>query len=147
MLIENINYLSQMLFDHCFLFVLYFMLNTLDFVTGTMKAHITQTESSKIGEKGIIKKLSSWILLFISFMLPLGFKELGHIMNINFQMTQLLGWFTLVSLIVNEVRSISENLVSMGCKIPSVFTNGLEIANNKCSNNGESNNETDNRCI
>ena len=60
MLIENINYLSQMLFDHCFLFVLYFMLNTLDFVTGTMKAHITQTESSKIGEKGIIKKLSSW---------------------------------------------------------------------------------------
>lgn len=144
MLIENINYLLQIVFNHCFLFILFLILNIIDYITGTMKAYVTQTESSKIGEKGIIKKLCSWILLFISFILPLGFEELGQIMNINFQMTQLLGWLTLVSLIINEVRSILENLVSIGCKIPSVFSNGLEIASNKYIKDGEIKDETNN---
>lgn len=131
------------IFDHCFLFIFYLILNISDYVTGSMKAHIAKAESSKIGEKGIIKKFSYWILLFISFLLPIGFNELGKILEINFGITKLFGWFILVSLIINEIRSILENLVSIGCEIPSIFINGLEITSTKI-NEGELENEINN---
>lgn len=128
--------------NHWFLFAMYLILNIFDFFTGCLKAKFTKKESSAIGEKGIIKKISYWILLFVSFLLPIGFKELGSILNINFEITELFGWFILISLMINEVRSILENLVMMGCNIPSIFTNGLEMAYKKINSEEEKNNET-----
>lgn len=144
MAIEYFNYLFSIVFDHCFLFVFYIILNISDYITGTMKAYITKTESSKTGEKGIIKKFSYWILLFISFLLPIGFEELGKILDINFGITELLGWFILVSMIINEIRSILENLVSIGCKVPTILTTGLEIASAKINEREELNDEINN---
>ncbi len=37
------------------------------------------------------------------------------------------GWFTLVCLIINETRSIIENLVEIGINVPSFLIKGLEI--------------------
>ena len=39
----------------------------------------------------------------------------------------LLGWFTLANLTVNEARSILENLAAVGIPVPAVLTNGLQI--------------------
>ncbi len=38
-----------------------------------------------------------------------------------------LGWFTLASLMVNEVRSILENLVECGYRVPDFLTKGLAV--------------------
>lgn len=46
------------------------------------------------------------------------------------------GWFTLASLIINELRSILENFVEAGDNVPSVLTKGLEVAENAI-NKGE----------
>ncbi len=54
------------------------------------------------------------------------------------------GWFTLVCLILNETRSILENLVEIGVKVPKFLIIGLEkyqelinSSSNKLSNNKE----------
>lgn len=40
----------------------------------------------------------------------------------------LIGWFVLASLIINEARSICENFIEAGFKVPKVLSNGLAIA-------------------
>ena len=39
----------------------------------------------------------------------------------------LFGWFTLVCLIINETRSIIENLLDIGIKVPGFLIKGLDI--------------------
>lgn len=56
------------------------------------------------------------------------FVEIGATLGINLEITVLLGWFVLASLIVNEIRSILENFVEMGYKVPRILTQGLEVA-------------------
>ena len=40
---------------------------------------------------------------------------------------QLFGWFTLATYLINEIRSILENLVEMEVKVPSFLIKGLDI--------------------
>ena len=40
----------------------------------------------------------------------------------------MIGWFVLGSLIINETRSILENLIEAGCKVPKALMKGLEVA-------------------
>lgn len=54
--------------------------------------------------------------------------ELGQTLGIDLSVTTLLGWFVLASLLINETRSILENLVEAGYHVPSVLVKGLEIA-------------------
>lgn len=46
-------------------------------------------------------------------------------MNLEFIM--LFGWFTLACLIINESRSIIENLIEIGIEVPVILTKGLDI--------------------
>lgn len=39
----------------------------------------------------------------------------------------LFGWFTLASLLVNEIRSILENLVECGYSVPDFLIRGLAV--------------------
>ena len=58
----------------------------------------------------------------------------------------LFGWFTLTCLFINEARSIIENLVEIGIKVPNFLKNGLEIYNKIIQNTIDkmlSNNSTD----
>ncbi|RGH96763.1 holin, partial [Coprobacillus sp. AM26-5AC] len=48
-----------------------------------------------------------------------------------------LGWYVLASLIINEYRSILENLVEAGCDVPQVLIKGLEVASKKIDNFNE----------
>lgn len=53
--------------------------------------------------------------------------ELGSKLNINLDFIIFFGWFTLACLIINETRSIIENLTEIGIKVPKFLKSGLKV--------------------
>lgn len=123
--------LSTLLGEHWILFFLYLLLNIADSFTGWAKAHINKNESSWIALVGVIKKVCYWFLILVAFLIPIAMQELGKIIDIDFSITVYLGWFVLASLIINECRSILENLVEAGCNVPEILIKGLKVASEK----------------
>lgn len=119
--------LSTLLGQLWYLFALFLMFNILDWLTGWYKARVLKTESSKVGAKGIIKKIGYWVIIVVAFSVPLSLQPIGIIIGIDLSFLQLIGWFTLASLMVNELRSIFENLLESGYKVPMVLIKGLAI--------------------
>lgn len=112
------------------LFMGYLILNIVDYLTGTLKAKIKKVESSNKGLIGIIKKICYWILIGISFLISYLLMQLGSKLNINLEFIMLFGWFTLACLIINESRSIIENLIEIGIDVPIFLKKGLESYEN-----------------
>ena len=111
-----------------FLFLGFLILNAVDYVTGFIKAkYYKKNESSAIGAKGIWKKVSYWIVIGLAFFISNCFVYMGEIIGINLEFVLLFGWFTLATYLVNEIRSILENLVEMNTKVPQFLITGLEI--------------------
>ena len=121
--------LSYILGEHWFLFVLFLLLNAIDWGTGWMKSRMNNVENSKAGLKGVLKKLGYRLMIMVSFGASAAFVEVGKIINLDLGVTTLLGWFVLASLLVNEARSICENLVEMGVNVPTILVKGLQAAN------------------
>ena len=121
--------LSYILGEHWFLFVLFLLLNAIDWGTGWMKSRINNVENSKAGLKGVLKKLGYWLMIMVAFGASAAFVEVGKIINLDLGVTTLLGWFVLASLLVNEARSICENLVEIGVNVPTILVKGLQAAN------------------
>lgn len=116
------------------LFAGYLALNLADYFTGTIKAKVKNVESSNKGLIGVVKKVCYWILIGISFFVSYLLMQLGSKININLDFIMLFGWFTLACLIINESRSIIENLVEIGVDVPEFLKNGLEEYQNKIDN-------------
>lgn len=111
-----------------YLFAGYLVLNIIDWITGWRRANKQHKESSMVGLKGIIKKTGYWIIVLIAFMIPDLFIKLGRdTLGIDLEFLMLLGWFTLATLIVNEIRSILENLVEMNYNVPEILIDGLAV--------------------
>lgn len=123
-----VAFLSVIFGEHWFLFVLFLVLNICDWITGWMKSRINKSENSAAGWKGVLKKMGYWIMILIAFMIATGLIEVGNIIGIDLGITTALGWFVLASLIINEARSIVENLVEAGHNVPSILSKGLEVA-------------------
>lgn len=122
--------LSYVFGEQWYLFIGFLALNIGDFVTRWIAAYLTGTENSHKGWTGILKKIVYWIMIALGFGMSAIFIEIGKTIGINLHITTLLGWFVLATLIVNEVRSILENLVDIpNVKIPAILTKGLEVAN------------------
>ena len=121
--------LSYVLGPHWFLFAIFLLLNVFDWITGWIKSKKTGKTSSKAGRWGIMKKFGYWMLIIASFSITASFTELGSILGMDLGVTTLLGWFVLASLLVNEARSICENLVEMGINMPTILVKGLQAAN------------------
>ena len=85
-------------------------------------------ENSVAGWKGVLKKLGYWLMIMVAFVASAVFIEIGNVLGINLQVTTLLGWFVLASLLVNEIRSICENFVEAGFNVPMILQKGLEVA-------------------
>lgn len=118
-----------------FLFVGFLVLNFVDYVTGWIKAkYFKKNESSKIGAEGILKKVMYWCVIGIAFFVSTTFVELGGLLNINLSFVVFFGYFTLATYLINEIRSILENFVEMGVKVPGFLTHGLEVASKKVDN-------------
>ena len=97
--------------EHWYLFALFLALNIADWVTGWMKSRIMKKENSVKGWQGVLKKIGYWIMITFAFMVAAGLIEIGEIIGVDLQITTLLGWFVLASLIVNEARSICESWI------------------------------------
>ncbi len=113
-----------------YIFAAYLLFNIMDWLTGWYRSRRKKTESSGVGLQGIIKKLGYWIIIAVAFLMSDVFVQLGcDILGINLNFLMMIGWFTLACLMVNEVRSILENLVECGYHVPPVLINGLDVAN------------------
>lgn len=111
-----------------YIFAGYLIFNILDWLTGWYKSRKLGKESSKVGFHGILKKLGYWAIILVAFLIPDLFIHLGQdVLRVNLSFLTLLGWFTLASLLVNEVRSILENLVECGYKVPDFLIRGLAV--------------------
>ena len=68
------------------------------------------------------------MIILVAFLMPKLFIGLGHdLLGINLDFLLLLGWFTLACLLVNEIRSILENLVECGYNVPAFLIKGLAV--------------------
>lgn len=120
-------------------FASYLILNILDYITGTIKSKIKKTETSNKGLYGIIKKVCYWILILVAFLISFLLYQIGIKINIQLDFVMLFGWFTLACLIINETRSILENLIEIGIKVPNFLIRGLEIYSNHIDSKLEDN--------
>ena len=114
--------------EYWFLFVAFLALNIVDYVTGIIKAKLKNAENSNKGLFGIIKKVGYWLVIGIAFFIAVSFKHMGTTIGIDLAFVELLGWFTLATFIINEIRSILENLVLIGVDVPPFLVKGLEVA-------------------
>lgn len=113
--------------QYWFLFAVFLLFNVIDWLTGWYKARMLKKESSKIGLKGLLKKLGYWAIVIVAFSISFCMIEIGEITGVNLSFTIFLGWFVLASLMINEARSICENLVETGYNVPVILVKGLEI--------------------
>jgi toxin secretion/phage lysis holin len=115
-------------------------LNIIDYITGIRKSRLTGKENSAKGVRGVWKKLGYWLMVLVAFLASAIFIEIGQTINIDLTITTYVGWFTLASLIINELRSILENFSwKLGTTYHLFLTKGLEVAENainKENNNG-----------
>ena len=91
---------------------------TIDYITGILKSIYTKTLSSKIGAKGIIKKVGYILIVIISYMLDILLDNSYNIRNIIIYM-----------FIANEGISILENWSQMGIKIPKILKDKFNTIN------------------
>ena len=129
--------LSYIFGEHWILFALFLAFNTVDWLTGWMKSRINRKENSVAGWKGVLKKLGYWIMIAVAFGASAVFVEIGVVLGIDLQITTLLGWFVLASLLVNEIRSICENFIEAGFNVPQVLVKGLEVADKAINKDSE----------
>lgn len=120
--------LSYILGEHWILFVAFLLLNIADWLTGWMKSRMAKKENSVKGWKGVLKKLGYWLMIMVAFGASAVFIEIGKTIGVDLQVTTLLGWFVLASLLINEIRSILENFVEAELNVPVVLIKGLEVA-------------------
>ena len=112
-----------------YVFAAYLVCTVLDYVTGIIKARFLHKESSSVGLKGIIKKLGYWIIIAVAFLVSDVFVRMGRdLWQMDFSFMEFIGWFTLGCLLINEIRSILENLVESGLHVPKLLTKGLDVA-------------------
>lgn len=121
--------LSYLLGEHWILFMFFLFLNFGDYITRWIAARLTGTENSKAGWLGILKKIGYWIMIALGFGMSIVFMEIGTVIGVDLGFTTFVGWFVLTTLIVNEIRSILENLVEAGYNVPTILIKGLEVAN------------------
>ncbi|MBC5753022.1 phage holin family protein [Roseburia sp. BX0805] len=111
-----------------FLFAGFLLLNVIDYATGYCKAKFyNKNESSAIGAKGIFKKVWYWTVIGIAFFVSMSFTYMGEVIGVDLSFVQFFGWFTLATYLINEIRSILENLVEMNVKVPTFLIVGLSV--------------------
>lgn len=129
--------LSNIFGEHWQIFIFYLMFNVLDFLTRWIAARKNKTESSEKAETGIYKKVSLWVLIVVAF--SAGYiltTMINDIFGGNINMLYI-GWVVLGMLIINEIRSICENLIDAGVNVPSIISKGLQVAENIINDESE----------
>ena len=130
-----VTVLSAIFGSHWYLFAAFLLLNVMDWLTGWYKSRKLKQESSSVGLVGIVKKLGYWVIIAVAFLMAYIFQMMGQdIFKIDLSFLLLLGWFTLACLLINEIRSILENLVECGYNVPNILIRGLAVTEKLLSN-------------
>jgi len=132
-----VAFMAAIFGEYWFLFAAFLVFNTVDYITGIIKAKIAKTENSNKGRMGIIKKTGYWIVIGIAFFIGFAFGEMGEKIGVDLSFTTMFGWLTLATFLINEIRSILENLVIIGVKVPGWLIKGLEVAAKTVESKGE----------
>jgi len=110
------NFITSILNGYDTLFKVLLIFIFLDYLTGVLRAIYNEKLNSKIGAKGIIKKIGYVILVIVTTMLDNLVSADGYIRNMIIYM-----------FIANEGISILENWSEMGIPLPKIikdkFTN------------------------
>ena len=124
--------------DYWYIFAAFIIFNIFDWMTGWYKSRRLKTESSVVGLQGILKKLGYWVIIAVAFLVANVFVHMGDdVLHMDLGFLMMVGWFTVAWLMVNEVRSILENLVECGCDVPMVLIRGLAVTEKLIVNNEE----------
>lgn len=123
--------LTAALGKYWFLFVGLLICNIVDWVSGWMKSRMKGESCSKVGAIGAMKKVWYWVVIGIAFFVGFSFQQMGQTIGVPLDFMHFVGWFTLANYLVNEIRSILENLVEMGVPVPVFLVKGLKIAAEK----------------
>ena len=87
--------------------------------------------------KKAMKKICYWVVIATAFFIGFAFKAMGDTIGMNLVFMDFVGWFTLANYLVNEIRSILENLVEMEVPVPAFLVKGLRIAAEKIETEAE----------
>ena len=109
------------------LFAGFLVLNVVDFATGCYKGHIKKELSSAAGFNGAMRKVFYWVVIGIAFFVSDSFSIMGGAIGVNLSFVSLFGWLTLATYIVNEIRSVLENLLEVGVEVPDFLVRGLDV--------------------
>ncbi|MDQ7236516.1 phage holin family protein [Bacillus pacificus] len=96
------------------------IMTVIDYLTGVLAAGVNGTLKSKIGFKGIAKKVMLFLLVAAA-------TQVDIVMGTKNSVREA----TLFLFIGNELLSLLENAGSMGIKLPSVFMNAIEVLGGK----------------
>ncbi len=92
--------------------------NIIDYITGLMASKYREEQiSSYKGMRGIIKKVSMWILVVVGAVVDELIQYASQTIGLNIQLPFIVASLVAVWIIVNEVISILENIIDIDEKI------------------------------
>lgn len=121
--------LSYFLGDQWVLFVGFLGLNVADYITGYIKSGLGKKVNSHKGVMGILKKFAYWIVITVAFGMSTLLMQMGKTIGVDLSFMNLLGYFVLAALMINELLSIFENLAEAGIWVPKIIKKFLLVAN------------------
>lgn len=122
---------SAALGQYWFLFCGLLICNVVDWISGWMKSSMKGESCSRVGAMGAMKKVWNWVVIGIAFFIGFSFEQMGQTIGISLAFMNMVGWFVLANYLVNEIRSILENLVEMGVDVPAFLAKGLKVTSEK----------------
>lgn len=109
----------------------------IDYLTGMIKAWFRSELSSKVGFKGIVKKVCYLLVVcaaaVVDWLIVSGLGQVGITIDINFAF----GVIVTIWLIINELISILENLTVIGVPMPKFLINIVSKLQLAVENNAE----------
>lgn len=113
----------------------------IDYISGMSKAYINGEWSSKVGFKGIVKKLGYIGVVIVAavmdWVIYSGLKGVG----ISIGMSYYLGLIVTIWLLINECISILENLGAVGVPLPGFLIKGIKKLQKGIEDKGDKNDE------
>lgn len=110
----------------------------IDYTSGMLKAWLTSTLSSRIGIKGIVKKVCYLLIVAVAAVVDWLIQCVLSQIGIHIDVNMYIGLIVTVWLIINELISILENLAVIGVPLPVLLTKIIKKLKVAVENTAES---------
>lgn len=108
-----------------------------DYVTGMARAWMTKTLSSRVGIKGIVKKVAYLLAVACGILVDWVIQSSGERLGVNLTGFYFVGLLVTIWLILNECISILENLEGIGTPLPGFLMKLLHRLKNAADSKGD----------